>query len=733
MKPFWRLLRGAWPYRWQIAFSFLCAIGVSLSYASGVATLYPVMKIFMGAEGVHGWRDQTITQQRLHIQTLGLTASARKGKLAISILGVGAKAQEPLHSIQIGDQIRSVRIISPTGQALGTADSWLKMMALLANAKPGSTAQMTVTANDGSAPRTLAATLPPLKWSTRLWASAVELMPHRRIWSLFWVVMVFIGLCIVGSTFRYLQSFISGMVANKIIIDLRRKLFNHILDLPLSYTANRGTHDLVSRVTLDTEFVAGGLGTVLGKAILEPTKSLGVAILAVMVDWRMFLAMLVILPAMGVVIRKYGKKMMTMGGMQLLGWSGVVDISSEALGSIRVVKAYSGTGYERRRFARVNRDLFRHIRYIQHYASLSRPLFETLSIILVSIPLMWAAELTFHHIIGREQFFLMLACLIAIFEPMRKLNDINSQVQMANAGASRCFEILDLPKEPNLSPNLPKLARHSQSVQFEHVSFKYPGHDEWVLQDINITIPRGQMVAVVGSNGSGKTTLLSLLPRLYIPTEGRILVDGVDTAAVSVNSLRRQIGLVTQETVLFSDTLYNNIAYGMRQADHDQIMQSARRSYVDEFARDLPQGYQTQVGQGGARLSGGQRQRIALARAILRDPAILILDEAMSQVDSDSEAKISLALEDFMRDRTTFIIAHRFSTVMSADLVVCLDAGRIVGCGTHQELFTSCPPYRRLYETQLINASAEIGEPIPAGASMAPGVAIFPGGVNIVV
>ncbi len=722
MKPFWRLMRGAWPYRWQIVFSFLCAIGVSLSYASGVATLYPVMKIFMGAEGVHGWRDQTIAQQRLHIQTLGLTASARKGKLAISILGVGAKAQTPLHSIQIGDQIRSVRIVSPTGQVLESADSWLKMMSLLADAKPGSTAQLTVTANDGSVPRTLSATLPPLKWSTQLWASAVKLMPQRRIWSLFWVVLVFIGLCIVGSTFRYLQTFISGVVANKIIVDLRRKLFNHILDLPLSYTANQGTHDLVSRVNVDTTFVAGGLGSVLGKAILEPTKSLGVAILAVMVDWQMFVAMLLILPAMGVVIRKYGKKMMNMGGMQLQGWSAVVGISSEALESIRVIKAYSGAGYERRRFARANRDLFKAIRHLQHYMALSRPMFETMSIILVSIPLMWAAELTFHHVIGRDEFFLMLACLIAIFEPLRKLNDINSQVQIANSAAARCFQIIDLPREPNLSPKLPRLPRHKQAVTFENISFKYPGHDEWVLQDINMTIPRGQFVAVVGSNGSGKTTLLSLLPRLYIPTEGRILIDGVDTGTVSVNSLRRQIGLVTQETVLFSDTLYNNIAYGMRQAGNEQIMQAAQRSYVDEFARDLPQGYQTQVGQGGTRLSGGQRQRIALARAILRDPAILILDEAMSQVDSDSEAKIALALEDFMRDRTTFIIAHRFSTVMSADLVVCLDAGRIVGCGTHAELFTNCPPYRRLYETQLIGPTE--------GAESSTAMGMLPAGVN---
>ena len=227
------------------------------------------------------------------------------------------------------------------------------------------------------------------------------------------------------------------------------------------------------------------------------------------------------------------------------------------------------------------------------------------------------------------------------------------------------------------------------------------------------------MVAVVGSNGSGKTTLLSLLPRLYIPTEGRILIDGVDTATISVNSLRRQIGLVTQEAVLFSDTIYNNILYGTRQATNEQVMEAARRSFTDEFVRDLPQGYQTQVGQGGTRLSGGQRQRVVLARAILRNPSTLILDEAMSQVDSDSEAKIASALEDFMRDRTTFIIAHRFSTVMSADLVVCLDAGRIVGYGTHQELFASCMPYRRLYDTQLLvrdGAPLEKERPYAVGA-----------------
>ena len=260
-------------------------------------------------------------------------------------------------------------------------------------------------------------------------------------------------------------------------------------------------------------------------------------------------------------------------------------------------------------------------------------------------------------------------------------------------------------EEPNINHSLPKLLKHQRSIEFRGITFAYPGHEEKVLRDVNITVRHGQNIAIVGGNGSGKTTLLQLLPRLYIPIEGQVFVDGVDTATVSLRSLRKQIGLVTQDTLLFEDTIYNNIAYGTRHATREQVLDAARRSYVDEFVRGFPEGYNTRVGQNGVRLSGGQKQRIAIARAILRDPSILILDEAMSQIDSDSEMKITLALRDFTRNRTVLMIAHRFQTVISADFIVCLDKGQVAGRGTHTQLLETCPAYRKLYENQFREAS----------------------------
>ena len=280
------------------------------------------------------------------------------------------------------------------------------------------------------------------------------------------------------------------------------------------------------------------------------------------------------------------------------------------------------------------------------------------------------------------------------------MSDVNAKVQQTNAAATRVFEVLDMEKEPNMSNDLPKLPRHNKSIEFRNVTFSYPGHEEVVLKNISVTVSAGKNVAVVGGNGSGKTTLLQLLPRLYVPTSGEVFIDGVDTAKVSVRSVRKQIGLVTQDTLLFADTIYNNIAYGTRHASQEQVLDAAKRSFADEFITTLPEGYETRVGEHGVRLSGGQKQRIAIARAILRDPTILILDEAMSQIDADSENKITLALREFTKGRTTFMIAHRFQSVITADMIVCLEKGEVAGIGTHAQLLESCGPYRLLYENQ---------------------------------
>ena len=293
-----------------------------------------------------------------------------------------------------------------------------------------------------------------------------------------------------------------------------------------------------------------------------------------------------------------------------------------------------------------------------------------------------------------------------MLEPMRKLADVNAKVQQTNAAATRVFEIIDMDNGTQLRPHASRSCpATSRSIgQFRDIVFSYPGHEEMVLRDINVQIKAGQNVAVVGGNGSGKTTLLQLLPRLYVPIDGQVFVDGIDISTVSLRSLRKQIGLVTQDTLLFADTIYNNIAYGTRHATREQVMDAARRAYVDEFVRDFPEGYETRVGEHGMRLSGGQKQRIAIARAILHDPSILILDEAMSQIDSDSENMISLALRQFTKNRTVLMIAHRFQTVINADQIIVLDHGEVAGIGTHGQLIETCLAYRKLYENQFRDA-----------------------------
>ena len=717
MNSFWRLLKGVWPYRFMVLLSFLCAIGVSLSYASGVATLYPVLKIFISTEGVHGWADQRVADHRLGLQTLNLSDTASKGSLAINVVKVLPAAPQALRALAFGDQITHVKLQNSKGMSLGHSHSWLGMMALLAHARAGEVAQITVNTPRGVLGKVVPVNMPSRSLGIRVFAYIIALMPAGRFAGMCWITGMFIVLCIVGSAFRYFQTYLSAVITTKVIIDLRRRLFSRMLTLPIAYTAGHGTNDLASRLTIDTNTLGDGLGSVLGKAILEPTKSVGVAILALYINWRLFLGTLVVLPVMGVIIGYFGKRMKKASTRSLQGWSQVVGISNEALNNVRVVKAYSAGGYERRRFARANRHLFQMIRRSIHYSSLSRPVFETLSIILISIPLLLMFHLVLGGSVSKDSFLVMLACLGAIFEPLRKLNDLNNRVQVSNAAAVRCFEIIDLPSEET-SRVLAQLPRHSRSVEFQQVSFRYPNRDQLVLADINLRVEHGQFTAVVGANGSGKSTLLSLLPRFYAPTTGRVLIDDVDLSTVSLASVRRQIGLVTQDTMLFSDTVFNNIAYGYRHATRQQVLEAARRSYVDDFIRDLPLGYETHVGQGGTMLSGGQRQRIAIARAILRDPAILILDEALNQADSESEAKISLAMEDFVKTRTTFVIAHHFSTVVSADIIVCLENGRIVGSGTHDQLLVACPAYRRLYETQLMGRPEPVSAQTDASAAV---------------
>jgi subfamily B ATP-binding cassette protein MsbA len=310
-------------------------------------------------------------------------------------------------------------------------------------------------------------------------------------------------------------------------------------------------------------------------------------------------------------------------------------------------------------------------------------------------------------------FFAAVICLGGVFDPVRKMGNVNNRLQAADASARRLFELLDLPmEEPAARGDLKTLPPFARAIEFHDVDFCYPSSERVVLQGVNLRVDKGEIVAIVGPNGSGKTTLVSLLLRFYEPARGRITIDGHDLAGVTLASLRDQIGLVTQDAVVFSGTVHDNIAYGANGVGEEEVQAAARRAHVDDFARDLKIegdgevtcGYEARIS--GRTLSGGERQRIALARAIVRDPPILVLDEATSQVDTESERKIQAALEEVTRNRTTFVIAHRYSTIARADRIVVLNEGRIVGVGRHDELLKTCPFYVSLCQTQFAHAES---------------------------
>jgi ABC-type multidrug transport system fused ATPase/permease subunit len=435
------------------------------------------------------------------------------------------------------------------------------------------------------------------------------------------------------------------------------------------------------------------------------------------VSWKLTAFIVVFAPIMGVLIKKFGKKMRRASRKAMEESSDMLGQIEATLNGVRVVKAANAERFERRRYASIMNRLVAQQVKMSRIDAISTPTLEMLSMLIVGIVVIYAAYLvkvTPAEDLTNAEFFMVMACLMGTAESLRKVSKINNQLEKSNASAARLFETLDMPLErarvlrkhqlqqdamaPVVRRKLPPI---EHDVRFENVTFTYDNTNYPAVENVSLTIPRGRSVAVVGRNGSGKTTLLSLLPRFFEPQEGRILIDGVDTRMASISSLRKQIGIVTQDPVIFPGTIASNIAYGLPLASRDDIIEAAKRAFAHEFILEKPQGYDTVLGEMGGQLSGGQKQRINIARAILRKSPILILDEATSQVDAESEHLIQQAIQSLMQERTTFVIAHRFSTITSADTIVVMERGRIVGQGKHEELLKTCETYQQLYERQL--------------------------------
>lgn len=535
----------------------------------------------------------------------------------------------------------------------------------------------------------------PWAGALRIPDTVIAALPTDPFTSLAWIMGGLAVLTVFGAACNYLHAYYSLTVVNRAVTDIRRRAFHTVIRSPLLAILKTGTSDPISRIVNDTGQLANGLAVLTSKAVLQVVKGAGAMVIAFAMDWRVTTAALTVAPLLYTIIRKLGKRIKRAANAALQSQAGLFGAANESLQALRVVKVHTTERLEGGRFHRMNKEMLRELNRVRTARALASPLTEALSIFLLCGLVLVAGRAIIAGHLDPGKFILALSSLAVAGASLKPLTGIVNDLQATHPAAVRLQELLNRPPEPGHGMKLARLARHAESVAFDGVSLTYPGATREALRGVTLRVPHGKRYAFVGPNGCGKTSLLGLVPRLYDPTQGRMLIDGRDVREVSVRSLREQIGVVTQETVLFRGSVRYNISYGSS-ATQEQIVEAAKRARAHEFITRLPQGYDTVLSEGGAGLSGGQRQRLAIARAILRNPAILILDEATSMVDAESEAQITEALTDFAVGRTALIVAHRLSTVLSCDAIVVMRDGQIEDVGTHKELLQRCETYQNL-------------------------------------
>jgi subfamily B ATP-binding cassette protein MsbA len=543
----------------------------------------------------------------------------------------------------------------------------------------------------------------------------IDRLPAKPFTAVIWMMLGLATLTLIGATSNFVHLYLSMIVVERTAARVRRDLFRRVVHLPLRKLITDGSADPVSRIVNDPQQLGAGFAALISKGVAQVSKGLFSFIAAIIIDWRMTGITLLVAPGMYLVIRSLSKRIRRASRAALNKQALLYGAASESLQGLRVVKVHTTERYESGRFHRINKDVLANILAARRARALSSPLIEAMAVLTICGLTLIAVKAVFDNEITATTMILTLGALGIAGASLRPLTGIINDIQQSAPAAERIQQLLSEPSEPGHGRDLPALPRHRETIAFRNLSFTYPGADAPAIRDLDLTVHHGETVAVVGPNGSGKTTLLSLVPRLFDPDPtppdshdrkpGAILVDGVDIRTISVRSLRRQIGVVTQETVLFGGTIADNIAYGASGATEQKIIEAAKKARAHDFIMEKG-GYGALVGERGLTLSGGQRQRIAIARAILRDPAILILDEATSMIDADSEAFITDALADFSAGRTTLVVAHRLSTVINADRIAVLDAGQLVDLGTHAELLERCAVYQQIATRQLIPAQA---------------------------
>ncbi len=675
MRNFRRSVWFSWPYWRRLTASISCALVVAVLWSVNLGAIFPVMKLLIDKQNLQQCVDDEITRHQ---------------------------QQRDIHATEVTTLNRALKQLEKEPDTQEREKRQRGYSADLAKA----TDEQDYHAG----------------WAYRyqwLRAKVVRHLPTDRFETFLWIMGAVIGCVVVKGVFEFLHESLVGRVTNRTLFDIRNSFFRRVVRQDVRQLAAAGTTDLMSRFATDTEQIGSGLKVLYGRVIAEPLKAGACFAIACFINWQLTLLFVVVVPLAMYVLAKVSRAMRKAAKKVLERISALSKILRETLDAIRAVKGFTREAHERRRFRAANNEFFQKAMRLINLDAFANPAIEVLVLLAVGFALTAGMYLVLtgetHITVFRVslrmtvqpldfptlvQFYVFLA---AIADPVRKLSSVYAKLQGAEAASARVFEVCD--REPTVRGNAagPRLTGVAKQIEFRHVCFAYNPAAETptpTLDNVSFTVRAGETVAIVGGNGCGKTTLLALLPRFFDPDSGAVLIDGVNIRTAHLRSLRKLSGVVTQDTQLFDDTVLANIAYGKRGATREEVIEAAKKARAHDFIEKKPAGYDTPMGEGVGKFSGGEKQKIALARAILRNPSILILDEFTSAADPQSEADIHAAIKEFVKGRTTFLITHRLSTLELASRIVVMDAGRIVAVGTHAELIATCDTYRRLYESQ---------------------------------